>query len=49
MFCVHLILFKMLGNLYLIQKNARVKLTGWEKEEAPNKTYFDSQYAVEFL
>jgi hypothetical protein len=26
-----------------------VNLTGWEKEEAPNKAYFDSQYAVKFL
>jgi hypothetical protein len=26
-----------------------VKLTGWEKEEAPNKAYFDSQYAAKLL
>jgi hypothetical protein len=26
-----------------------VKLTGGEKEEAPNKAYFDSQYAAKLL
>ena len=32
-----------------VRKNAYVKLTGWEKKEAPNKAYFDSQYAAKLL
>ena len=54
MLYVHLILFEMSGDLYLItdlfkKMHIYVKLTGWEKEEAPNKAYFDSQYAIKFF